>query len=79
MRLKKGDNMEYLKKYNSWLDNDYFDESTRTELANLKDNEEEIKERFYKDLDFGTAGLRGVLGAGSNRMNLIQFARQPRG
>lgn len=71
--------MEYLKKYNSWLDNDYFDESTRTELANLKDNEEEIKERFYKDLDFGTAGLRGVLGAGSNRMNLYTVRKATQG
>ena len=53
MRMQqKGDFMEYLEKYNSWLTNDYFDESTRKELADLKDDDEEIKERFYKDLDF---------------------------
>ena len=80
MRMQqKGDFMEYLEKYNSWLTNDYFDESTRKELADLKDDDEEIKERFYKDLDFGTAGLRGVLGAGSNRMNLYTVRKATQG
>ncbi len=71
--------MEYLDKYKSWLANDYFDESTHSELVDLKDNDEEIKERFYKDLDFGTAGLRGVLGAGSNRMNLYTVRKATQG
>ena len=63
--------MEYLEKYNSWLNNKLFDEETKNELRDIKDNENEIKERFYKDLEFGTAGLRGIMGAGTNRMNKI--------
>ena len=59
--------MNYMEKYKSWCDNEYFDESFRDELKRL--SEEEIEDSFYKDLSFGTAGLRGVIGAGSNRMN----------
>lgn len=61
--------MNYKKKYSQWLENDFFDEETRKDLLSIKDDEAEIEDRFYKDLEFGTAGLRGKLGAGSNRMN----------
>ncbi|HCM11970.1 MAG TPA: phospho-sugar mutase, partial [Lachnospiraceae bacterium] len=54
--------MDYRKKYEEWTTNSYFDEDTRKELLDLKENESEIKERFYKDLEFGTGGLRGILG-----------------
>ena len=55
--------MEYKEVYESWLANPYFDEATKQELLSIKDDENEIKERFYADLEFGTAGLRGVIGA----------------
>ncbi len=71
--------MDYLKKYEEWVTNEYFDEATRAELKALKDNENEIKERFYMDLEFGTAGLRGILGAGVNRMNLYTVRRATQG
>lgn len=54
--------MEYLEKYKEWCDNSFFDAETKEELKSIKNNEEEIKDRFYKDLEFGTAGLRGVVG-----------------
>lgn len=60
--------MNYKELYNEWISNDYFDESTKTELKEINDDNE-IKERFYKELEFGTAGLRGIIGAGTNRMN----------
>lgn len=71
--------MEYLKKYEEWLSNPYFDEATRAELAAIKDNDAEIKERFFKDLEFGTGGLRGILGAGLNRMNIYTVRRATQG
>ena len=71
--------MEYLKKYEEWLTNPYFDEATRAELTALKGNDNEIKERFFKDLEFGTGGLRGILGAGVNRMNLYTVRRATQG
>lgn len=71
--------MEYLKKYNEWLSNAYFDDSTKKELESIKDNENEIKERFFKDLEFGTGGLRGILGAGINRMNIYTVRRATQG
>ena len=61
--------MDYKKIYEEWLANPYFDEATKAELLSIKDDENEIKERFYMDLEFGTAGLRGIIGAGINRMN----------
>ncbi len=61
--------MGYMEVYNEWMTNPYFDEETKAELAAIKDDENEIKERFYTDLAFGTAGLRGIIGAGINRMN----------
>lgn len=61
--------MDYKVKYQEWLDNDYFDKRTKEELISLKGNDDEIEDRFYQDLKFGTAGLRGKIGAGTNRMN----------
>ncbi len=58
-----------LKNYNNWLNGPYFDEATKQELWEIKDNKKEIEDRFYKELEFGTAGLRGIIGAGTNRMN----------
>lgn len=62
--------MNYLEKYEEWCNNSVFDEDTKKELLSLKENDDEIKERFYKDLEFGTGGLRGIIGAGTNRMNI---------
>lgn len=70
--------MDSLKKYQEWLADDYFDESFRKELEELSD-EEEIKDRFYKYLEFGTAGMRGVIGAGTNRMNKYIVRRATQG
>ena len=62
--------MNYMDKYKEWSTNPYFDKETKEELE-LKKNEKEIEDRFYKDLEFGTAGLRGVIAAGTNRINHI--------
>ncbi|MGY5265997.1 phospho-sugar mutase [Paraclostridium bifermentans] len=67
--------MNYKEIYNQWLTDEYFDNDTRNELEAIKDDENEIKERFYKNLEFGTAGLRGIIGAGTNRMNDYTVAR----
>lgn len=61
--------MNYMEKYNHWLESDYFDEMTKKELKSISDLKE-IEDRFYSDLKFGTAGLRGKIGAGTNRMNI---------
>ena len=61
--------MGYKEIYNEWLTNAYFDADTKAELERIASDENEIKERFYTDLEFGTAGLRGIIGAGTNRMN----------
>ena len=58
-----------INKYNEWLENATLDEDLINELKEIKDNKEAIEERFYKELEFGTAGLRGIVGAGTNRMN----------
>ncbi len=80
LRYKKGVvKMEYLEKYKQWLNNEMFDEQTKRELANIKDSDEEIKDRFYKDLEFGTAGLRGIIGAGTNRMNYYTVGKATQG
>ena len=71
--------MDYMKKYEEWTKNEIFDEKTREELKSIKDNEEEIKDRFYKDLEFGTGGLRGVIGAGTNRMNYYTVGKATQG
>ncbi len=69
----------YFEKYNEWLNDDCFDDETKKELDSIRDNEEEIKDRFYKELEFGTAGLRGVIGAGINRMNKYTVGRATQG
>lgn len=70
---------EYSKRYEEWLNNPTFDENTRKELESIKGNEKEIEDRFYKELEFGTAGLRGVIGAGLNRMNKYTVGRATQG
>ena len=65
--------MDYKARYEEWISNSYFDEDTRAELESIKEDENEIKERFYMDLEFGTAGLRGIIGAGTNRMNTQSY------
>ena len=71
--------VEYIKKYEEWLNNPCFDEKTKEELEAIKGNDKEIEDRFYKDLEFGTAGLRGVVGAGSNRMNKYTVGKATQG
>lgn len=71
--------MDYKKQYEEWISNPFFDEDTKNELLAIKDNEEEIKDRFYKNLEFGTAGLRGVIGAGTNRLNLYTIRKATQG
>ena len=70
---------EYVKRYEEWCTNPYFDADTQAELKAIADNDGEIKERFYKDLEFGTAGLRGVIGAGTNRMNIYTVRKATQG
>ena len=70
---------DYKKIYEEWLSNPYFDEATKEELRAIADDENEIKERFYMDLEFGTAGLRGIIGAGINRMNIYVVRRATQG
>ncbi|CEN76780.1 phosphoglucomutase [[Clostridium] sordellii] len=67
--------MKYMDLYKEWTTNLYFDETTRLELMKIEDNISEIEERFYKNLEFGTAGLRGIIGAGTNRINDYTIAR----
>ncbi|MFP4697806.1 MAG: phospho-sugar mutase [Eubacteriales bacterium] len=71
--------MEYLKRYEEWLNGESFDKKTKEELLEIKDDEDGIKERFYKDLEFGTGGLRGVIGAGTNRMNIYTVRKATQG
>lgn len=71
--------MGYRETYESWLNNPYFDEATRAELQAIAGNEKEMEERFYMDLEFGTAGLRGVIGAGTNRMNIYTVRKATQG
>lgn len=71
--------MEYNKVYEEWLDNAYIDEKTKEELRSIKENKSEIEDRFYKELEFGTAGLRGKLGAGTNRMNIYNISKVTQG
>ncbi|WP_250675291.1 phospho-sugar mutase [Paraclostridium ghonii] len=67
--------MSYKNIYKSWISSEYFDKNTHEELEKIKNNEDEIKERFYKSLEFGTAGLRGIIGVGTNRINDYTVAR----
>ena len=70
--------MNYKEKYNIWLNSDIINEETKNELRSITD-EKDIEDRFYQDLDFGTGGLRGVIGAGSNRMNVYTVAQATQG
>lgn len=70
---------DYMKIYQEWLSNPYFDDDTKAELQAIAGNENEIRERFYTDLEFGTAGLRGIIGAGINRMNIYVVRRATQG
>lgn len=71
--------MDYKQKFQMWLDSDYFDKKTINELRSIKNNENEIKERFYKDLEFGTGGMRGIIGAGTNRINIYTIRKATQG
>ena len=71
--------MGYKDAYESWLTNPYFDADTKEELKGIEGNEKEIEDRFYMDLEFGTAGLRGVIGAGTNRMNVYTVRKATQG
>ena len=71
--------MSYKDLYNEWLSNPYFDEETKKELQGISNDEKEIEERFYKELEFGTAGLRGIIGAGTNRMNYYTVRKATQG
>lgn len=71
--------MNYKELYNDWLTNPCFDDETKAELASISEDEKEIKERFYKELEFGTAGLRGIIGAGVNRMNVYTVRKATQG
>ncbi|NMB09787.1 MAG: phospho-sugar mutase, partial [Tissierellia bacterium] len=71
--------MEYQELYESWLNDDFFDKETREELLSIKGDYDEVRDRFYKNLEFGTAGLRGKIGAGTNRMNKYTVALASQG
>ncbi len=71
--------MNYLEEYKKWCESPEFDEETKRELIEIKDDEKEIEDRFYKELEFGTAGLRGIIGAGTNRMNKYTVGKATQG
>jgi len=71
--------MNYQERYKEWLDSEVFDEETKTELRAIANDDKEIEDRFYKDLKFGTGGLRGVIGAGTNRMNRYTVSKATQG
>ena len=71
--------MNYLEEYKKWCESDEFDEETKKELQEIKDKPEEIEDRFYKELEFGTAGLRGIIGTGTNRMNKYVVGKATQG
>ena len=71
--------MNYKNLYENWLNDEYFDIKTKEELLSIKDNEKEIEDRFYKELEFGTGGLRGVIGAGTNRINIYTVSKATQG
>ena len=70
---------DFMEAYQKWSTDPYFDEKTRAELAAIKDDEKEIEDRFYRSLEFGTGGLRGVRGAGTNRMNIYTVRQATQG
>ena len=69
----------YMEKYEEWLNNPVIDAESKKELLSIRENEAEIEDRFYKDLEFGTAGLRGVIGIGTNRMNKYTVTKATQG
>ena len=71
--------MSYMDELNFWLNDDYFDQKTKDELLAIRNNEAEVEDRFYKELEFGTGGLRGVIGAGTNRMNVYTVRKATQG
>ena len=71
--------MDYKELYKEWMTSPYFDENTKKELKAIEQDENEMKERFYKELEFGTAGLRGIIGAGTNRMNIYTVRKTTQG
>jgi len=71
--------MNYMDSFQQWLTSEYVDEQTKEELRQIKNNEKEIEERFYKNLEFGTGGLRGIIGAGTNRMNIYVVRKATQG
>ena len=71
--------MGYMEEYKLWLTDDYFDQATKDELKAIADNEAEIEDRFYRELEFGTGGLRGVIGAGTNRLNIYTIRKATQG
>ncbi len=71
--------MDYKQRYLQWLNDDYFDAETKAELKAIENDDKEIQERFYKDLEFGTGGLRGIIGAGTNRMNKYTVSKATQG
>ena len=71
--------MNYVEEYKKWMNSNFIDEATKNELKSIEDDEKEIEDRFYKNLEFGTAGLRGVIGAGTNRMNKYTVSKATQG
>ena len=71
--------MSYKDTYQFWLEDAYFDEATKAELKAIENDEKEIEDRFYRELEFGTGGLRGVIGAGTNRMNVYTVRKATQG
>ena len=69
----------YMNEYKKWLASSVVDDDTKKELENISGDDKEIKERFYRDLEFGTAGLRGIMGAGTNRMNIYTVRKATQG
>lgn len=77
--MRKAGNMNALKEFEKWNESPFVDPQTKAELANISSDEKEIEERFYKNLEFGTAGLRGIIGAGTNRMNIYTVRKAAQG
>jgi len=71
--------MSYRTVYEEWLNNPLFDDETKQELSRISDNEKEIEDRFYRELEFGTGGLRGIIGAGTNRINIYTIRKATQG
>lgn len=78
-KIEEDVQMGYMEEYKFWMEDDYFDQDTKKELSAIRDNQAEIEERFYKELEFGTGGMRGVIGAGTNRMNIYTVRKATQG